>query len=114
MRNLLVGLVLGIAIATSASAFGFSTRQNVKLDPGDTAYINDVTRFGQPTCQSIVKQGIPTLSCFVESAGGELRKRFGVTISNSEVTVNRYFGPSSAKPYKVIFRRDQRSVFVAH
>ena len=114
MRKLLIGFALGVTAASTASALAFSAGQSLKLEPGDKAYITDLARFGQPTCQVVVKRGVPTLSCFVDSAGGELRKRFGVTISNTEVTVNRYYGPSAEKPYKVIFRRYQRAAFVAH
>ena len=72
MRKLLIGFVLGMASAATATALAISGGQSLKLQPGDTAYITDVARPGEPTCQAVVKRGIPTLSCFVDSAGGEL------------------------------------------
>jgi hypothetical protein len=112
MKKLAVGFVAGAAVATTASALAFSTGQSVQLKPGDSAYILGVTPVSeQTTCQVVTKHKTNLFSCFV---GTDYRGKYSVSINGSEVTVSRYLGPGVAKPYRVIFHRNQTHVLIAH
>lgn len=113
--KLALAFFAGAAIASAGSALALSSGQSVQLKVGDNAYTPSGD-FGVAKCAVVAKQGTPVFSCFVSDGdtGNDYRKAFGVTISGREVTVNQYFGPSATKPYKVIFRRTQTHIFIAH
>lgn len=111
MKSVVVGLIGGAAVVTAASALAFSSAgQGTHLAPGESVYVESGGR--QTTCQAIVKGGVNTFSCFVEF--DQYRARYSVTINGKEVTVSKYLGPGTPKPYKVMFHVSQGPTLIAH
>ncbi len=109
--RLAVGFIAGAVIATASSALAFSSgTHGVHLRPGERAYIE--SDGGQTTCQAIVKSGVNTFSCF--AGFDQLRNRYSVTINGKEVTVSKYIGPGTPKPYKVMFHISQGPTLIVH
>ena len=103
MKMLLLGFLVGVAVASGTAALAMSTGQSNSLQVGDRAYFDN--GLNRTSCAVVSKQGSPTFSCYVSQV--TFRKRLGVTINGQEVTVNQLVAPGTRKPYKVIFRRIQ-------
>jgi hypothetical protein len=103
MKMLIVGIVVGAAIASGTAALAISRGQSSALQIGDSAYFDN--GLNRTTCAVVSKQGAPTFSCYVTQVS--FRKRLGVTINGQEVTVNQLVAPGTKKPYRVIYRRIQ-------
>jgi len=97
VKKLVLGLLLGVAVGVSATAYASGSAKTYYLKTGDDA----VDWGGDTLCTDVRRNGTDSFACKV---GGDYRAKYGVLINDRQAAITRYMGLDQ---YVVVVRKLQ-------